>query len=410
MRSSRSATPALVVLFALLFASCANQLENAAPEPVSSQSTTTSEPEPTTTIPATTTTATTTPLRAARIFTSYEFPAGLIDGRPTQIQGLLGVPEGEGPFPLAIVMHGSHPACVDDFLPETFAPSIVTEPLPPLCGAEFPEYIRHDIGLGHIVTALNNAGVAAISIDVDSAYVWWGGEPDELATVEGLVATHFDAITRLNNGDDVGLSVEGTTGRFDLDDVSLIGHSRSGGHVVPMISSDRSLPFDPTAIVMMQPAVGFPGSDLLDVPVLLVRGECDEDVGPEAGLEYVSEVFPAERSSVVADMWLPAAGHRMLNTGLNGSTCPERGDRGLIQAQVAQAVSSFVASDGTRVELIDAAGATVDTIRGTAPETALANAVVNFDPADVPFSISETELLTPWPENADYSDALIEDF
>ena len=403
MRTGRPATSALIVLLALFAVSCASQQENAVTPTVSSQVTTSTTPE-------STTTTTTTPPPPEQIFTSYEFPAGLIDGRPTQIQGLLGVPEGEGPFPLAIVMHGSHPACVDDFLPETFAQSIVTEPLPQLCGTEFPEYIRHDIGLGHVVTALNNAGVAAISIDVDSAYVWWGGEPDELATVKGLVATHFDAITRLNDGDDVGLGIEGTAGRFDLDDVSLIGHSRSGGHVVPMISSDSSLPFDPTAIVMAQPAVGFPGADLLDVPVLLVRGECDEDVGPEAGLEYVSEVFPPERASVIADIWLPAAGHRMLNTGLNGSTCPERGDRDLIQAQVAQAVSSFVASDGARIDLIDAAGATVDTIRGTAPENASADASVSFDPAAVPFLVSETELLAQWPENADYSDAIIEDF
>ena len=48
-----------------------------------------------------------------------------------------------------------------------------------------PEYIRHDIGLGHLVTALNNAGIAAVSIDADSTYVWWGGEPNEILTLEG---------------------------------------------------------------------------------------------------------------------------------------------------------------------------------------------------------------------------------
>ena len=344
------------------------------------------------------------------MFVSYEFPSGLLDGRPTQLQGLLGVPEGPGPFPLAIVMHGSHPPCVDDFIPETFSPSIVTETVESLCGDEFPEYIRHDIGLGHVVTALNNAGVAAVSIDVDSAYVWWGGEPDELATLESIAATHLDILTRLNSGEDLGLDIDSLTGRISTDQVSVIGHSRSGGHVVSMIDPTRSLAFEPVAAVLIEPAVGFPTTDHLDIPLLLIRGECDEDVGPDAGRQFLLDTISPDRTAAVTDLFIPAAGHRDLNTGLNGSACPDRGDRAAIQSQTAQAVASFVASVGGQVELLDGVDATVEALIGQRAEPAPISGAIDFDPQAVSRLSASTTILPPLPEGADYSDALIEDF
>ena len=387
----------------------------AAPEQLETTSTTApveTSTVPDSTVPAETptTTSTTPATSTSPVFTSYELPDGLVDGRPTQVQGLLGLPEGAGPFPVAIVMHGSHPACVDDFIPETFSDRIVTETVESLCGTEFPELIRHDIGLGHMVAALNQAGVAAVSIDVDSAYVWWGGEPNELFTVEQIAATHFVLLDLLNRGQDLGLGIGSLEGRFDLDNISLVGHSRSGGHVVSMIDSSSSLPFDPIAAVLVEPAPGFAQTSERDVPILLIRGECDEDVGPDAGQQFLRDVLAPDRSSPAADMFIPAAGHRMLNTGLNGSTCPERGDRAAIQTQAARAVSSFVASGGQQIELVEGVGATVGSLVGDAPVTVEVTRSTSFDPQAVPFATSTTALLPPQPEGADYSDALIEDF
>ena len=362
----------------------------------------------TTTNPATTTT--TAPPPTAAVFTSYEFPSGLVDGRPTQVQGLLGVPVGPGPFPLAIVMHGSHPPCVDDFLPDTFSDTIVTETTEYLCGADFPEYIRHDIGLGHIVTALNDVGIATVSIDVDSAYVWWGGEPFEFGTVEALVNAHAGIVNRLNEGDDLGLGIDSVAGRIDLEQIALIGHSRSGGHIASMLDTTQDLSFEPTAAVMIEPDVGAPITDLLDVPLLLIRGECDEDVGPDAGREFLLEYASPDRASRVTDLFIQAAGHRSINTGLNGSACPERGDRAAIQSQVALAVSSFITTQSEEVMVLDGVGATVEALVGLEPTVIPSSSPVDFDPQSVPFATSPVEILPPLADDADFSDALDEDF
>ena len=400
-----------LLVISLLTAACAAQHDSASPD-----ASTASTATPTSGLPTSTTIATTTsaPRSVGQVFTSYEFPSGLIDGgidgRPSQVQGLLGVPEGTGPFPLAIVMHGSHPPCVDDFIPEAFSEQIVTETVEYLCGTDFPEYIRHDIGLGHIVAALNDVGVAAISIDVDSAYVWWGGEPNELSTIEGVISAHLDVLTRLNDGDATGLEIASVAGRLDLDSISVVGHSRSGGHIASMMDGSRDLIFNPVAAVMIEPAVGAPVTDYLDIPLLHIRGECDEDVGPDAARQFLLDTVPADRSSRVTDMFIPAAGHRSLNTGLNGSTCPDQGDRTATQSQVAHAVASFITTQGEEVAILEDVDATVEALIGPPPTLVATAASIDFDPQSVPLASSQTELLPALPPGADYADALIEDF
>ena len=54
----------------------------------------------------------------------------------------------------------------------------------------------------------------------------------------------------------------------------------------------------------------------------------------------------------------------MLNTGLNGSTCPDRGDHQLIQSQVSQAAASFLSSGGQEIPVVAGVGAVVDSLRG----------------------------------------------
>lgn len=400
-----------LTLLALVSASCASQ----AATPTATESTSSTDAVPSTTAEVTPTTETATSSaiadvqNSAPILTSYEFPAGLIDGQPTLMQGVIGVPDGPGPFPVAIVMHGAHPACVDDFIPETFSDEIVTQTVEFLCGAEFPEYIRHDIGLGYIVGALNNAGVAAVAIDVKATYVWWGGEPDEFGVLAQLVNAHHEVLQGLNGGDDLGLDLSAVEGRLNLNEISLVGHSRSGGFVLPLIASDSALAFSPKVGVLLQPDGVYVDDNLPELPILLVRGECDEDVGPEAGVLELTDLV-AETKSPVGDLFVSSAGHRMLNTGLNGSACPERGDRSTIAAQVAQGIASFVASDGGGIDLVYDSDSQVTNLGGQPIEQREVDRSSPFDPYAVPFATSTVELLPPIPDGADYSDALDEDF
>ena len=401
---------ASLVLLALIAASCASQSEvsDAAPTPAVEEQTT-AAPSPTTHSEAAESTSTTEARNTAPLLTSYEFPAGLVDDQPTLMQGVVGVPDGPGPFPVAMVMHGAHPACVDDFAPETFSDGIITQTVEFLCGVEFPEYIRHDVGLSYIVAALNNAGVAAVAIDVKATYVWWGGEPYEFGVLAQLVNAHHEVLQRLNDGDDLGLGLSAVEGRLNLDEISLVGHSRSGGYVLPLIASDTALSFSPRAGVLLQPDGVYVDNNLPELPILLVRGECDEDVGPEAGVLELTDLV-AGTNAPVGDLFVSAAGHRMLNTGLNGSTCPERGDRSTIAAQVAQGIASFVASDGGSIDLLHDSDAQFTNLGGQLVEQIPVDRSSRFDPHTVPFASSTVELLPPVPDGADYSDALDEDF
>ena len=100
----------------------------------------------------------------------------------------------------------------------------------------------------------------------------------------------------------------------------------------------------------------------------------------------------------------------MLNTGLNGSTCPDRGDYQLIQSQVSQAAASFLSSGGQEIPVVAGVGAVVDSLRGPDPTEVSADPIVGLDPARLPFATSVVEVLPPLPANADYADALLEEF
>ncbi|MFI8933202.1 dienelactone hydrolase family protein [Streptomyces sp. NPDC053474] len=258
---------------------------------------------------------------------SYRLAPGLLKitggrtaGNPSQVHGVLGMPKGKGPHPVVVVLHGTHHNCVttkdaSDVVThtpvKTHWPLVCAKPGKPERGLG-PDYLRQNAGLSHVVQALTRKGFVAVSIDVVSPEVWWGGETDPIKGYTDLVSAHLRLLSDLNKGVDHGLRLPGVKGRIDTSRVGLVGHSRGGGYVLSPKAAQRAGLFGAVAIEPAENAEPAPHK----VPVLNIRGACDEDVEPQAGRATMKALARSGSTRVAADVLLAGTGHRMINTNL----------------------------------------------------------------------------------------------
>ena len=135
----------------------------------------------------------------------YDYNLGegsLEDGRtvPYEMQGVIGVPEGEN-RPVAVIVHGSH------FI-ETAAAN------------------RYDLGFSYLVRALADAGYLAIALNVNINYSFESGEPTGNVRTRQILQQQLELLAQAIGGKSV-FPVD-LTGKGDLSRTVLIGHSRGG--------------------------------------------------------------------------------------------------------------------------------------------------------------------------------------
>ncbi|MFE7131694.1 dienelactone hydrolase family protein [Streptomyces sp. NPDC057638] len=303
-----------------------------------------------------------TALRTDRAtLTSYRLAPGLLKitpdpkgGNPTQVHGLLGMPRGKGPHPVAVVLHGAHHNCVTTGKDPYISPRAVTTTWPLVCARPGkperglgPDYLRQNMGLSHTVETLARKGFAAVAIDVVSPEIWWGGETDAEKGYTQLVDAHLRLLRDLNKGVNHGLAVSGLTGRIDTSRVGLVGHSRGGGYVLSPKAAQRAGLFGAVAIQPLENA----DKATHKVPVLNIRGACDEDVLPDAGLGTMKKLAASRSTTVAADVLLAGTGHRMVNSNLaatdpggtiGGCKAAKVASPAAARAQVAQLTADFL--------------------------------------------------------------------
>ncbi|MDQ8736683.1 alpha/beta hydrolase [Paenibacillus sp. LHD-38] len=218
------------------------------------------------------------------------------DEHALPLNGRVWMPEGEGPFPLALIVHGNH--LMEDF---------------------------SDGGYGYIGELLASKGIITVSVDENFLnYSVWSGIPNNDMKVRAwLLLKHLQQIKQLNEE-------EGNffTGHVDLERVALIGHSRGGQAAAMAADADRWFKEDQTldslngilieSVVAIAPTdkqVDDKSARLSDVNYLTLQGARDADVNNFYGdRQYSRTTFAEQSNKFKAALYIADANHSQFNS------------------------------------------------------------------------------------------------
>jgi dienelactone hydrolase len=173
----------------------------------------------------------TSPVDGSQIFGGYGGAAGAFfrwywgfDFRALPLNALVWYPEGEGPFPLVLIVHGNH------------AMSRPSEPGYAYLG-------EHLASQGHVV--------ASIDANFLNGLVFFDGEFAEMPLRAWLILQHLDRWRSWNE-----TAGHPFAGQVDIERVALIGHSR-GGEAVAWAAHLNRYPMEPVSRVARPSDFGF---------------------------------------------------------------------------------------------------------------------------------------------------------
>jgi dienelactone hydrolase len=231
------------------------------------------------------------------------------------LNGRVWMPEGEGPYPLVLMLHGNH--LMEDF---------------------------SDAGYDYLGKLLASRGFIAISVDENFLnYSTWSGIPDNDFKVRAwLLLKHIQQIQSFSEMPNSAFS-----NRVDFSNVALLGHSR-GGQAVAMaadwdtwFAKDQTLDSFKNSDVQIQTVIALAPTDksidsttakLTDVNYLTLQGARDGDVNDFYGdRQYIRTSFTADSGYRKASVYLSEANHSRFNT--EWGTMDERPPGGLFLSQ-----------------------------------------------------------------------------
>lgn len=323
----------------------------------------------------------------------------------SRMDGVLAVPGTPGPHPVVFILPGSYATCIDDAT-DTWAPeSRSTIPWPDGCApteegapndegfTQGADYIRWPASFAGMARALAEKGVIAVAIDNAVKDSLNGGEPDAQVVNTTLIAEHRKLLEDFNRGNTHGLDLGDTKGRFDLDNVGIVGHSSAGGFALQQLDNTRIAGL--RAVVALQPAVNSPLAKRAanPLPTMLIGSRCDEQVQWNEHLELRKDLQARGGTEPLIFASTEQTGHLsqvgggnpdigLVHHQLSADCARDRlAEPGAVRSQSDALVSDFFAAafSGTRGysfrvgELQTSAesggpAATVDTHRSTLPE------------------------------------------
>lgn len=241
---------------------------------------------------------------------------------PVRLNGVIAVPPADGPHPVVVILHGTHPGC-----PELEG-GVDRWPCAP--EDERPNYR----GFAYLVSALADKGYVALAPNINAENTFGFGEPVPGERLTQLLRLQMDALAAAANGGPNAFGVE-LEGRADLQRVALLGHSRGAEAAAWLANAGRlaapdafeTFGYGPVrGVLAIAPAVIFtlPGASIVPMAVLLAA--CDGDVIDQAGqlLYEGARTDPAQREWLVS-AWLEQANHNSFNETLPADPFGTRG-------------------------------------------------------------------------------------
>ncbi len=302
---------------------------------------------------------------------------------PVRLNGVIAAPTDGGPYPVVLILHGTHPGC-----PET-EHGIDRWPCDP--EVEQPNYQ----GFAWLTSALAAQGYVALAININAENTFGFGEPEPGERLVQIVDLHLDALAEAAAGGDNGFGVE-LAGRADASKLAIFGHSRGGDAAVALARAWAAAPADENAnpisgLLLIAPAVISTAPEGgIPAPMASLISACDGDVVDQSGqLFFEATRLEPEQTEWVTSVWLERANHNHFNAILprdpfgapNRPDCDELLDAEAQRAFLADYAADFLTTifdpDPARVRAalnrmgIDAASLATGELYGQAAQAAL---------------------------------------
>jgi len=232
---------------------------------------------------------------------------------PVRLNGVIAAPsEGDGPFPVVMIIHGTHPGC-----PEV-EHGVDRWP----CDPEVEQ--RNYSGFAYLVEALAEQGYIVLAPNFNAEHTFGFGEPTPDERLTQVFDLHLQALAEAAAGGANGFGVD-LAGRADLDRLALFGHSRGGGSAVGLANNPElmaaSRGYGPAAGVLLiagATAALDPWSSV-SASLATILAACDGDVTDQAGqFFFEGPRLAPDQTEWAASAWLERANHNGFNTILLG--------------------------------------------------------------------------------------------
>jgi dienelactone hydrolase len=234
-------------------------------------------------------------------------PAG---DMPARLRGLLALPEGSGPYPVALILHGAGFGC---------PPADDTQTTWPCGEAEQPNWT----GFSYLASALADRGYLVLVPDVNAQYEVAYGEAKAFDRLAALVGAHLERLIAASAGAEAGFGAD-LTGASDLDRLVVAGHGLGADGALALTEPVKALLLiapemgpQSTQRAQSEPeatSVVFAAASLPDVPIAVILPECDGIVPELAGARiYDAARLAGDRVSLAAQVFLNGASHNAFN-------------------------------------------------------------------------------------------------
>ncbi len=272
---------------------------------------------------------------------------------PVRLNGVIAAPaEGDGPFPVVVIIHGTHPGCPLDEMGVDRWP----------CDPEVEQ--RNYSGFAYLAEALAEQGYVALAPNFNAEHTFGFGEPVPGERLEQVFDLTLQALAAAAAGGDNGFGVD-LAGRADLGRLALLGHSRGGDAAVHLANSPElmaaSQGYGPAAGVLLIAGAAATHDPWTSVsaPLATIQSACDGDVVDQNGqFFFEGPRLAPDQTEWAASAWLERANHNAFNAILPGD---------MVGHQDRIDCNPLLDGDAQRAWLVDYAGDFLATIFATDP-------------------------------------------